>query len=114
MQILYYDRIVQRSFEQWALQSWVLQKGMVKEAELKNLLPFRPDNWQGDDWKEFLALLKEYTVGYEHEFARPLRYNTLGLNLTRLVSVHQAFLFIQAILIVMLIVSWCILRLTSF
>ena len=114
MHILYYDRILQRSFEKWALQSWVLQKGMVKEVDLKNLLPFRPDNWQGDDWKDFLALLKEYAVDHEHEFARPLRYNTLGLTLTRLVSMHQAFLFIQAMLILMLMVNWWLLNSTSF
>lgn len=114
MRILQFDKLSEREFCHWSLQPIVLEKGSLNHPELKKLLPFKPVMWQDNDWKEFLAILKAYARTPEGMPTRPVRYTTLGLTLTRLVSEHQAFFFVQALLATLIVTLGIFLALSTF
>ena len=74
---------------------------MTKESELKKLMPFKPYDWNANEWQKFLDILQEY---YEEQNrtgnidTAPIKYNTLGVTLSKVVGQHQAFFLIQTVL----------------
>lgn len=114
MQILQFNRLAERAFTGWSLQSLVLENWLLDKSKMKKLLPFRPDKWQGNDWEVFLNILKEYLDQHEQEQTPPVQYNTLGFTVTRLFSDHQAFFVVQAILGMLVLITVASLMMSSF
>lgn len=114
MQILHFDRLEERAFAGWSLQSLVLENWLVNKSKMKKLLPFRPDRWVGNEWEMFLEVLKEYLYKHEQDQTQPIQYNTLGFTVTRLFSDHQAFFMVQAVLGALVLITVASLMYSSF
>ncbi len=101
LEILDFSEITKRRFASWSLRSITLERWMTKESELKKLMPFKPYDWNANEWQKFLDILQEY---YEEQNrtgnidTAPIKYNTLGVTLSKVVGQHQAFFLIQTVL----------------
>ncbi|MGP5505213.1 BLUF domain-containing protein [Psychrobacter celer] len=108
MEILDFSAIDERRFSSWSLRSITLERWMTKNAELKKFMPFKPYNWNADEWRRFLDILQHY---YEEQIrtgntdAQPIKYSTLGVTLSKVVGQHQAFFLIQTVLGSMIVVA---------
>ena len=114
IKILDFSAIDERRFEGWSLRSITLERWMMNEPKLKALMPFRPDNWQTGDWQQFLDILQGYYESQEtpgDTDPQPIKYNTLGLTLGKVVGQHQAFFLIQTVLggLIILALLWLLL-----
>ena len=108
LKILDFSEITKRRFAGWSLRSITLERWMTKEPELKKLMPFKPYEWDSNEWQKFLDVLQ----GYYEEQARtgnvdmpPIKYSTLGVTLSKVVGQHQAFFLIQTILGLMIVAT---------
>jgi len=108
LKILDFSEIIKRRFAGWSLRSITLERWMTKEPELKQLMPFKPYEWDSDEWQKFLDVLQ----GYYEEQTRtgnvdtpPVKYSTLGVTLSKVVGQHQAFFLIQTILGLMIVAT---------
>ncbi|MDN5802373.1 MAG: BLUF domain-containing protein [Psychrobacter sp.] len=114
LDILDFSEITARRFTSWSLRSIALERWMIKEPGLKKLMPFKPYNWASNDWRQFLDIIQEY---YEEQARTgcidtpPIKYNTLGLTLGKVVGQHQAFFLIQTVLggLIVLALIWLML-----
>ena len=64
-------------------------------------MPFKPYEWSEAEADSFLALLQQYYEKQEQQGdidVQPIKYNALGLTLTKVIGEHQAFFLIQTIL----------------
>ena len=108
MEILDFSAIDERRFSSWSLRSITLERWMTRDPELKKLMPFKPYSWSVDEWHRFLDILQNY---YEEQIrigntdARPIKYSTLGVTLSKVVGQHQAFFLIQTVLGSMIVVA---------
>lgn len=108
MEILDFSAIDERRFSSWSLRSITLERWMTRDPELKKLMPFKPYSWSVDEWHRFLDILQNY---YEEQIrtgntdARPVKYSTLGVTLSKVVGQHQAFFLIQTVLGSMIVVA---------
>ncbi|MCG3858427.1 BLUF domain-containing protein [Psychrobacter sp. Ps2] len=108
LKILDFSEITKRRFAGWSLRSIALERWMTKEPELKKLMPFKPYEWDSNEWQKFLDILQ----GYYEEQTRtgnvdtpPVKYSTLGVTLSKVVGQHQAFFLIQTILGLMIVAT---------
>ena len=108
LKILDFSEITKRRFASWSLRSITLERWMTKEPELKKLMPFKPYEWDFNEWQKFLDVLQ----GYYEEQTRtgnvdtpPVKYSTLGVTLSKVVGQHQAFFLIQTILGLMIVAT---------
>ncbi|KRG32806.1 BLUF domain-containing protein [Psychrobacter sp. P11G3] len=108
LKILDFSEITKRRFAGWSLRSITLERWMTKEPELKKLMPFKPYEWDSNEWQKFLDILQ----GYYEEQTRtgnvdtpPVKYSTLGVTLSKVVGQHQAFFLIQTILGLMIVAT---------
>ncbi|MGP9688103.1 BLUF domain-containing protein [Psychrobacter sp. AOP22-C1-C5] len=114
LKILDFSALAERRFAAWSLRSITLERWMVSEPRLKGFMPFKPDSWESNEYKEFLNILKNY---YEEQVesgnidTQPIKYSTLGLTLGKVIGQHQAFFLIQAILggLIVLALLWLLL-----
>ncbi|WP_288999228.1 BLUF domain-containing protein [uncultured Psychrobacter sp.] len=108
MEILDFSAIDERRFSSWSLRSITLERWMTRDPVLKKLMPFKPYSWSVDEWHRFLDILQNY---YEEQIrtgntdARPIKYSTLGVTLSKVVGQHQAFFLIQTVLGSMIVVA---------
>lgn len=108
IQILDFSEIFERRFTGWSLRSIVLERWMVNDPKVKSLMPFKPYSWNSKDWNEFLNVLQSYYENQEETGdmdSQPVKYNALGVTLSRVVGEHQAFLLIQTILGMLIILA---------
>jgi hypothetical protein len=114
LKVLDFSEITKRRFASWSLRSITLERWMTKEPELKKLMPFKPYEWDSNEWQKFLDILQ----GYYEEQTRtgnvdtpPVKYSTLGVTLSKVVGQHQAFFLIQTVLGLMIAATllWLIL-----
>ncbi|MGP9556600.1 BLUF domain-containing protein [Psychrobacter sp. AOP7-A1-24] len=108
LKVLNFSAITKRRFASWSLRSITLERWMTKEPELKQLMPFKPYEWDSDEWQKFLDVLQ----GYYEEQNRignidtpPVKYSTLGVTLSKVVGQHQAFFLIQTVLGLMIVAT---------
>ncbi len=101
LKVLDFSEITKRRFASWSLRSITLERWMTKEPALKKLMPFKPYEWDSNEWQKFLDILQ----GYYEEQTRtgnvdtpPVKYSTLGVTLSKVVGQHQAFFLIQTVL----------------
>jgi len=108
LKILDFSEITKRRFASWSLRSITLERWMTKEPELKKLMPFKPYEWDSNEWQKFLDVLQSY---YEEQTRTgnvdtpPVKYSTLGVTLSKVVGQHQAFFLIQTILGLMIVAT---------
>ena len=108
LKILDFSEITKRRFASWSLRSITLERWMTKEPELKKLMPFKPYEWDSNEWQKFLDILQGY---YEEQTRKgnvdtpPVKYSTLGVTLSKVVGQHQAFFLIQSILGLMIVAT---------
>lgn len=109
MQMLDFSAIDERSFTGWSLRSIVLERWMVSDPRIKKMLPFKPYSWQADEWQIFLDVLQGYYEQQEtmkdDNDTQPIKYNTLGLTLSKVVGQHQVFFLIQTLLGALIIIA---------
>ncbi|MDN3454287.1 MULTISPECIES: BLUF domain-containing protein [unclassified Psychrobacter] len=108
LNILDFSEIAERRFASWSLRSVTLERWMTKDPELKKLMPFKPYEWDSNEWQKFLDVLQ----GYYEEQTRtgnidtpPVKYSTLGVTLSKVVGQHQAFFLIQTVLGLMIVAT---------
>lgn len=114
LKILDFSAITERRFAGWSMRSITLERWMVDEPRLKSFMPFKPVNWDANEYEEFLDILKDY---YDEQLkngdidTQPIKYSTLGLTLGKVVGQHQAFFLIQAVLggLIVLALIWLML-----
>ncbi|WP_296236845.1 BLUF domain-containing protein [Psychrobacter sp. UBA5136] len=114
LKILDFSAIPERRFAAWSLRSITLERWMMNEPKLKAFMPFKPDAWEFDEWRQFLDILQGYYEEQERSGAldtQPIKYNTLGVTLGKVVGQHQAFFLIQTILgsLIILALLWVML-----
>ena len=114
IKILDFSTIDERRFNGWSLRSITLERWMMDEPKLKAFMPFKPDKWKTGDWQEFLDILQGYYEAQETTMdtdSQPIKYNTLGLTLGKVVGQHQAFFLIQTVLggLIVLALLWLLL-----
>lgn len=101
LQTLDFSAISERRFEGWSLRSIVLERWLFKDPAIKKLMPFKPYEWNSDESQQFLALLQQYYEKQEQQGevdTQPIKYNAMGLTLSKVVGEHQAFFLIQTVL----------------
>ncbi len=114
MQTLGFSAISKRRFTGWSLRSMTLERWMLSDSKIKALMPFKPYEWASNQWHQFLDVLQDY---YEEQKmsgdngdndSQPIKYNALGLTLSKVVGEHQAFFLIQTVLgsLIILTLLW--------
>lgn len=101
LQTIDFSAITERRFQGWSLRSIVLERWLFKDSRVKALMPFKPYEWSEAEADSFLALLQQYYEKQEQQGdidVQPIKYNALGLTLTKVIGEHQAFFLIQTIL----------------
>ena len=114
LKILDFSAIAERRFAGWSLRSITLERWMVNEPKLKAFMPFKPNTWGANEWQRFLDILQGYYEEQEKSGeldTQPIKYNTLGVTLGKVVGQHQAFFLIQTILggLIVLALLWLML-----
>ena len=101
MQTLEFSALAKRRFTGWSLRSITLERWMLSDSKVKALMPFKPYNWSTNEWRQFLDILQGNYEQQENTGdidSQPIKYNALGLSLSKVVGEHQAFFLIQTIL----------------
>ncbi len=111
LQTLDFSAITTRRFQGWSLRSIILERWLFKDPRMKALMPFKPYSWKEDDSQQFLELLQHYYEKQEQSGdvdSQPIKYNALGLTLSKVIGEHQAFFLIQTILgaLIVLTLLW--------
>lgn len=111
LQTLDFSAITTRRFQGWSLRSIILERWLFKDSRMKALMPFKPYSWKEDDSQQFLELLQHYYEKQEQSGdvdSQPIKYNALGLTLSKVIGEHQAFFLIQTILgaLIVLTLLW--------
>ena len=114
LKILDFSAIAERRFAGWSLRSITLERWMMNEPKLKAFMPFKPNTWEANGWQQFLDILQDYYEEQEKTGeldTQPIRYNTLGVTLGKVVGQHQAFFLIQTTLggLIVLALLWLML-----
>jgi hypothetical protein len=103
LQILEFSAITERRFKDWWLRSIILERWMTTEPEVKAL-----NSWSADEKQQFLDILQSYYEEREQtgdSDMQPIKYNALGLTLSKVVGQHQAFFLIQAVLGLLIVLT---------
>lgn len=111
LKILEFSVLAKRRFTGWSLRSIILERWMLKDSKVKALMPFKPYSWSADEWRPFLDILQRYYQEQEKKgdmTIQPIKYNALGLTLSKVVGQHQAFFLIQTVLgaLILLALLW--------
>ncbi|ALF60270.1 BLUF domain-containing protein [Psychrobacter urativorans] len=108
LQILDFSEIDVRRFQGWSLRSIVLERWLFKDPKMKELMPFKPYSWSMEEVEQFIGLLQRY---YKNQAQlgevdiQPVKYNALGITLTKVVGQHQAFFLIQTVLGALIVIA---------
>lgn len=109
-EILLLQRIEHRRFADWRmrllfLERWLWSPASKKQAaQLSLYLPFAPHNWSPDRTENFLQIIKTFDTP-PHIKAAGITYNALGNMFRHIAAPHQAFLIVQGVLSVLLVVA---------
>lgn len=111
LKMLDFSSIKSRRFQNWSLRSIVLEQWLFKDPSLRKLLPFKPYSWNAEDSSIFLDSLQHYydsQAKVEEVDMQPIKYNALGITLSKVVGQHQAFFLIQTVLgaLIVLALLW--------
>lgn len=108
--ILIVQPIEQREFSNWGmrlmfLERWLWSPETKKQANnLSRFLPFKPSQWNRKETEEFLhAIQKIETPPHIQESGISL--NALGNMIQHVAGPHQAFILVQSVLAILVIVA---------
>lgn len=111
LKILEFSALAKRRFTGWSLRSIALERWMLDDPKVKALMPFQPYSWSPEQRSQFLDILqgcyKEQEEAGDID-TQPIKYNALGLTLSKVVGQHQAFFLIQTVLgsLIVLTLLW--------
>lgn len=108
LKILEFSTLAERRFTGWSLRSIILERWMSNDPKVKALMPFKPYSWSSNERHQFLDILQGYYEQQEEKGdldTQPIKYNALGLTLSKVVGQHQAFFLIQTILGSMIVLT---------
>ena len=110
IKLLLVQTIEQRRFIDWRmrllfLERWLWSPTTKQQAsQLSPFLPFAPYRWDVQQTEQFLHTIKNFDT-LPHIKAAGITYNALGNMLRHIAAPHQAFLIIQSLLSVLIIVA---------
>ena len=110
VKILLIQKIEQRSFVDWRMRLLFLERWLWSPAtktqatQLSAYLPFAPHTWSTERTIQFLQVIKTFETP-PHINAAGITYNALGNMFSHIAEPHQAFLMVQAVLAVLLVIA---------
>ena len=110
VRIHHFTTIEHRHYKSWTMHSLFLEHWLMSTVHKKRLIllakfiPFRPFSWSSEDWSEFMSIIETFDQERQQSLA-VIRFNVIGRWLSAIVALHQAFLLIQSILLIAIIVS---------
>lgn len=110
VKILLIQKIEQRSFVDWRMRLLFLERWLWSPAtktqatQLSAYLPFAPHGWSTERTIQFLQVIKTFETP-PHINAAGITYNALGNMFSHIAAPHQAFLMVQAVLAVLLVIA---------
>lgn len=108
VKILLLQTIDQRTFYDWSmrllfLERWLWSPATKKQAtELSPFLPFAPHCWTSENTQQFLNNIQNFETP-PHINAAGITYNAMGNMIKHVAAPHQAFLFVQGLLAILLV-----------
>lgn len=115
VKILLLREINQRSFFDWRmrllfLERWLWSPATKSQAnQLSPFLPFTPQDWNPERTKQFLQVIRDFETP-PHLNAAGITYNAMGNMVKHVAAPHQAFLLVQSVLAVLLVVALILLN----
>ncbi|WP_201535099.1 BLUF domain-containing protein [Psychrobacter ciconiae] len=110
VKVLLLEPITKGRFQDWRMRMVFLERWLWSDAtktQAQNLapfLPFAPEGWSTSRTLQFLAVIKTFDNS-PHVKAAGVTYNALG-NMARYVAApHQAFLLIQGVLLLLVLLA---------
>lgn len=110
IKVLLIRSIEQRSFSDWRmrllfLERWLWSPATKQQAtQLSPYLPFSPHGWSTKRTEQFLQVIKTFDTP-PHIKAAGITYNALGNMVHHIAAPHQAFLIVQSVLSLLVIVA---------
>lgn len=110
VKILLIQKIEQRSFVDWRMRLLFLERWLwapatkTQATQLSTYLPFAPYGWSTERTIQFLQVIKTFETP-PHINAAGITYNALGNMFSHIAAPHQAFLMVQAVLAVLLVIA---------
>ena len=110
IKILLVQAIDQRIFFDWRmrflfLERWIWSPATKKQAtQLTPFLPFAPYSWTSIHTKQFLQIIRTFEKS-PHINAAGITYNALGNMVRHIAAPHQAFLIVQGVLTLLLMIA---------
>ncbi len=115
IKILLLQTISQRTFIDWRmrllfLERWVWSPATKRQAtQLSSFLPFTPHKWQPEETQKFIDIIKTFETS-PHVNVAGMTYNAMGNMIKHVAAPHQAFLLVQGLLAVLLVVGLVLLN----
>lgn len=107
VRVHHFTPIEQCHYQGWTMHCLFLEHGLMSKAHKKRLTAlakFIPFSWSTEDWHEFMSIIE--TLGQEpQQSLAAIRFNAIGRWLSAIAAPHQAFLLVQSILLIAIIVS---------
>lgn len=110
IKVLLIQAIDERQFLDWRmrllfLERWLWSPATKQQAsQLSPYLPFAPHGWSAERTANFLQIIKSFDTP-PHIKAAGITYNALGNMCRHIAAPHQAFLLVQGILSLLVIVA---------
>lgn len=110
IKVLLIQAIDKRQFSDWRmrllfLERWLWSPATKQQAsQLSPYLPFAPHGWSADRTTSFLQIIKNFDTP-PHINAAGITYNAMGNMFRHIAAPHQAFLLVQGILSLLVIVA---------
>lgn len=110
IEIVLLQTIDERSFIDWRMRLLFLERWLwspatkQQAAQLSPFLPFIPHGWTHERTEQFLQVIRTFETP-PHIRAAGITYNALGNMLRHITAPHQAFLIIQGLLTLLIIVA---------
>ncbi|SNT69028.1 BLUF domain-containing protein [Psychrobacter sp. LV10R520-6] len=110
IKVLLIQAIDQRSFVDWRmrllfLERWLWSPATKEQAtQLSNFLSFAPHGWEPERTEQFLQTIKNFESD-PHIRASGITYSALSNMFRHIIGPHQAFLVVQGILSLLIVVA---------
>lgn len=110
VKVLLLRPIEQRTFFDWRMRMLFLERWLwspttkQQSIRLSTFLPFAPHGWPPKRTENFLKVIKSFDSA-PHIKMTGITYNALGNMISHVTGPHQAFLIVQGVLAILLIVA---------
>lgn len=110
VKVLLLRPIEQRTFFDWRMRMLFLERWLwspttkQQSTRLSTFLPFAPHGWSPKRTENFLKVIKSFDSA-PHIKTTGITYNALGNMISHVTGPHQAFLIVQGVLAILLIVA---------